>query len=340
MAGNPDTRVRKRQILTKKLERLWGDYDAAITQSTNSLSAVDGNKLDRAAEEIYEKIEKVDAEIQALDLAPAQPEIALVPSETGRRNDLIRDKLPEIDFKALEQALRTIIDDHSQQGCAALLLLRHSRLMAGEWGAKRVRRILRDATGVGLFRHLELEFGAWQTVDAMALLAGLAHHLNVATAPDFPTLSRLVADTLCGSLTSGSVVLIECRRCDDLLIQMDTLRELVQKFWAELVRSLTSRAAEHAEIKIVLLLLAEEELAECCVAADCCCSLDDYRRERLMEVRLEAWTPADIVRWIGRYSGSSLGKRDIDRWAERLHRANNGIPLMIADALLNQCCSS
>lgn len=340
MPGPADLRTRKKQVLEKQLEQLWDDYDKTIAQSTNALSAADSNKLDRAAQNIYARIEKLDAEIQTLDLLPSPSDAAPSSStETGRRHDLIRDKLPEIDFKRLERTLQAIIDDHSDQGCAALLLLRHSRMMAGEWGAKRLRRILQGTTREGGFRHIELEFGAWETVNAAALLQGLGRHLNVPTECDFAALSRLVVDTLCGALISGSVVLIECRRCDGLLTQTDNLRSLVEKFWADLVRSLTDKAAQFAEVKIILLLLAEEELPDCGLLTDCCCLADQFRREHLLEIQLDTWTPSDIGSWLGRYSGRQLDKPTIDTWAKKLHRANNGIPYMIADALLRECCA-
>ena len=233
-------------------------------------------------------------------------------------------------------------DSHTGEGEAG------ARIAAfrGELAAKRAFGILKGHTGEGLFRHLEVEFAAWERGDAMALLRKVGAHLNAtAGGADFGSLSQNIGETLCGTLSSGSAALIECRFecrcCDGLFTDADVFRDFVLDYWGALVRAFTPVATKHQEVRIVLLLLVEGELADNLLAADCCCDMDGCRKERLLEVQLDEWTSHDIGTWLGRHSGRpELNGDQIDCWAEQLYRANSGIPLMIADALLNQCCSS
>ena len=71
----PDIRTRKRQLLEEQLEALWQDYEAAIKQTTMALGAVDRNRAEREAEEIFNKIEKLDSELRRPEsVAPVKGE--------------------------------------------------------------------------------------------------------------------------------------------------------------------------------------------------------------------------------------------------------------------------
>ena len=91
----PDIRTRKRQILNEQLEALWQDYEAAIKQSTSALAAVDQNKAERQAEEIYEKIEKLDNELKSLEIAPAEDTADGSKPDISRIQLELRARLPE-----------------------------------------------------------------------------------------------------------------------------------------------------------------------------------------------------------------------------------------------------
>ena len=106
----------------------------------------------------------------------------------------------------------------------------------------------------------------------MALLRKVGAHLNVTSGgADFGSLSQNIGETLCGTLRSGSAVLIECcRRCDGLFTDADVFRDFVLDFWGALVRAFTPVATKYQEVRIVLLLLVEGELADNMLAADCC----------------------------------------------------------------------
>lgn len=338
MKGMTDIRTRQRQILEKRLEALWQDYEAAITQTTTALGAVEQNRANRKAEDIYKQIEERDKQLKSLEIAPEGTAEASKP-DIARMQLELRAKLPEIDFGALEQIIRKILRERQDEGCAALLLFQKSQSMGGEWCAARLREMLRRETQDGRFRHLPVEFQPAERVDASGLLRRLGQYLDIDAADqDRQSLSRRVIDKLCGSLQSGSIVLIECRRCDYFSREPDEFHWVLEDFWKRTVSQLAAVAREYYEVKIIMSLFVDGTLPEGCLAVGQCCTPDHFQKDRLLEIMLEPWTREDIREWIARYSGLSLPRPEVDFMADKVYEAANGLPNLIAEQLLSECC--
>lgn len=338
MKGMTDIRTRQRQILEKRLEALWQDYEAAINQTTMAFGAVEQNRANREAENIYKQIEELDKQLKSLEIAPegtaetSKPDIARMQLE-------LRSKLPEIDFGALEQIIRKILRERQDEGCAALLLFQKSQSMGGEWCAARLREMLRRETQDGRFRHLPVEFQPAERVDASGLLRRLGQYLDIDAADqDRQSLSRRVIDKLCGSLQSGSIVLIECRRCDYFSREPDEFRWVLADFWRQAISRLALVAKEYYEVKIIFSLFVDGTLSGSCLAVDPCRTLEHFQKDRPFEIVLEPWTREDIGKWIARYSGRSFSRLEVDFMADKVYEAANGLPNLIAEQLLSECC--
>lgn len=339
MKGMPDIRTRKKHILENQLEALWQDYEAAIQQTSAALGAVDQNKLKRQANEIYEKIEKLDNELKSLEIAQAETAADTSKPDIARMQLKLRSKLPEIDFGALEQIIRKILREGQDEGGAALLLFQKSQSMGGEWCAARLREILRRETQEGRFRHLPVEFQPAERVDASGLLRRLGQYLDIdATDQDRQSLSRRVIDKLCGSLQSGSIVLIECRRCDYFSREPDEFRWVLADFWRQAISRLALVAQEYYEVKIIFSLFVDGTLSGNCLAVDPCRTLEHFQKDRPFEIVLEPWTREDVREWIARYSGLRLSRPEVDFMADKVYEAANGLPNLIAEQLLSECC--
>ncbi len=341
--GANDPKSRKRLILETKLERLWENYQAAIDQSTAVLGAVESQQLQRQADAIYEQIEKLDDDLRLLDTKPTETSVdaETAQSDTGRWHRELKSKLPEIDFKLLEQTLLRIMQDHSDEGCASLLLFQKSSQMGGEWCAGRIRELLQRKTRQGQFRHYPLAFQATEQIEGMALLRRLGPHLNLDPAShDLRGFAQQVVQTLCSSLRTGSVVLIECGRCDDLLNDPDVFRWLVEDFWGDLVRKLATVANNYEAIKLIFLLYVDGSLPENSIAEGYCCTLDDYQKHKLLEIPLNPWEWNDIHEWIASYSCRELNKQQLRRMTDKIYNATNGLPGLVVHELLKECCPS
>ena len=341
VSGPCDPKTRKRQILEGKLERLWDDYQAAIDQTTAVLGAVESKKLQRQAESTYKQIEKLDAELRQLDTKPTEISAEAAQSDIGRWHRELESKLPEIDFKSLEETLLRIVSEYSDEGCASLLLFQKSSQMGGEWCAARIRELLQRKTRQGQFRHYPLVFQATERVEGMALLRRLGPHLNLNPAnQDLPGFARKVVQTLCGSLQTGSVVLIECGRCDDLLRDPEVFRWLVEDFWGDMVRTLALLANDYEAIKLIFLLFVDGPLPENTLVERHCCTLDDYQKHKLLEISLKHWDRDDIRDWIAHYSCLPLTKAQLKRMTDKIYDATDGLPRLVVHELLKECCPS
>lgn len=338
MKGMTDIRTRQRQILEKRLEALWQDYEAAINQTTMAFGAVEQNRANREAENIYKQIEELDKQLKSLEIAPEDTAEASKP-DIARMQLELRSKLPEIDFGALEQIIRKILRERQDEGCAALLLFQKSQSMGGEWCAARLREMLRRETQDGRFRHLPVEFQPTERVDASGLLRRLGQYLDIDAADqDRQSLSRRVIDKLCGSLQSGSIVLIECRRCDYFSREPDEFRWVLADFWRQAISRLALVAKEYYEVKIIFSLFVDGTLSGNCLAVDPCRTLEHFQKDQPFEIVLEPWTREDIGKWIARYSGRSFSRLEVDFMADKVYEAANGLPNLIAEQLLSECC--
>lgn len=339
MKGMPDIRTRQRQILEKQLEALWQDYEAAINQTTMALGAVEQNRANRLAKDIYEQIEELDQRLKSLETAPTEDAADTSKPDIARIQLELRSKLPEIDFGALERIVRKILRERQDEGCAALLLFQKSQSMGGEWCAARLREMLRRETQDGRFRHLPVEFQPAERVDASGLLRRLGQYLDIDAADqDRQSLSRRVIDKLCGSLQSGSIVLIECWRCDYFSREPDEFRWVLTDFWRQAISRLALVAKEYYGVKIIFSLFVDGTLPGNCLAVDPCRTFKDFQKDRPFEIALKPWTEKDIREWIARYSGRSLFRPDVDFMAKKVYEAAKGKPNLIAQQLLSECC--
>jgi len=341
VSGPCDPKTRKRQILEGKLERLWDDYQAAIDQTTAVLGAVESKKLQRQAESTYKQIEKLDAELRQLDTKPTETPAETAQTDIGRWHRELESKLPEIDFKSLEATLLRIVREYTDEGCASLLLFQKSSQMGGEWCAARIRELLRRKTRQGQFSHYPLSFQATEQVESMALLRRLGPHLGLEPANhDLQNFARQVTQTLCGKLRTGSVVLIECGRCDDMLRDPEVFRWLVEDFWGDMVRRLALLANDYAAIKLIFLLFVDGPLPENTIAEKHCCTLDDYQKNKLLEIPLKPWDWDDIHDWIASYSCLPMNKAQLKRMTDKIYNATEGLPGLVVHELLKECCPS
>ena len=335
----PDIRALRHQILEKRLETLCQDYQSVNNQLATERNPVDKNKMKKQADDIYEEMEKLDRDLRSLELAPLENTHKASKSDVAHIQLELQAKLSAIDFKELEEAIRRILRDYGDNGCAALLLFQKSAKMGGEWCAARIRELLSRETNEGQFRHIPVEFQSRERADAMALLRRLGQDLGVEPADlDEKDFSQRVVQKLCGSLQSGSVVVIECRRCENLYPKPDIFHWILENFWKNLVRQVLLKAQECYEIKIITLLFVDGSLPEGCLATHHCCSLEQFNKNKLLEIPLMAWTQEDIKEWIARYSGLPLHRDDIDRMVDKIYGVTDGDPTLVAHQLLQECC--
>lgn len=333
-----DIRSAKRRALESKLGKLLQDYQDTLSQSASALAAADRNRLDRQAEDLWKQIEALERQLKELELTLAEDPAEVAKPDPGPLQCELRAKLPEIDFRALERALRKILDTHRDDGCAALLLFQQSAKMGGEWCAARIRKLLERETCVGCFRHIPLEFQPGEPVDNMALLRRLGHDLGLDAPVDGPeAFAQRVVEKLCGSLQMGSVILMEFRRCDYLAYVPSVLPWMIEQFWQHLVRELTTVAQTYSGVKIIALVFVDAALPTDIFPAELYCTLDRFEKHRLLEITLCPWSRDEIRDWITRYSSLKLLRSQVNHMADTVYKAADGLPTVVAQQILRLC---
>jgi hypothetical protein len=326
--GREDDRVAaiKRKLLEERLEQLVSSYGDLLVKS-----AIDGDEnAARRAGELEQRIQDLEAMIRALD----QPK---------QRSHRLESQLHKMDFLNLVRLVRRFIEAETSRFQAGLLLLQRCVPMSGRLAVRRVREVLSQSTGSGRFRAVQVSFRVGDRHDPASLLRCLARELAVDIDGFDPTeqIDR-IADTICGSLQGGSILLLEIGQCDYLAsYHPGGLQWLVVEFWQRFLSRLQESASRLPGRVIVLgLVLIDAELPDGCLPTEHCCTHDVFAQERLMEVELEPWTISDIENWLTSFAAESRAcpQEHISAMAEAIHRASaGGLPSLIANQILEAC---
>jgi hypothetical protein len=326
--------ARKRQILEKRLETLFQDYEAVHQQMGQTISNVDENRLARQAEGINRRIDATEAELNALEREYRRELQGASQQDRNRSHLDLQEKLPMIDFKALELALETILKGSRDGYAAILFLLQKSTMMGGKWGGARLREILRK--NASDFKHWPVEFQPGSRSDETEILHGLAAYLNIEVSSSLQDYSQAVIQRICGSIQGGSVVFIEFRKWDYLSPQPRVVGWFL-RFWQDMVQALARVAQTFPRVKVVVVIFVDGRLPAECLAIEQCCTVETFEKGKVLEILLDKWTREEIQEWLEAYSG--LTRVQIDLMADKIYRATEGgFPKAVADELLNECC--
>jgi hypothetical protein len=295
---------------------------------SNEINPLTKEKLKRQLKENKKDTDDVSKQLADLDSK----------DNSRIKHSELESKLPEIDFNQLKEAMRKIFDGCGDEGYAALLLFQRSTRMGGKWCAAHIREILGRETQQGQFRHIPLEFNARDDVEAVTLLNAVGKHLGISYIErDINAFSAQIVDTLCGSLRTGHVVLIECQKCEYLLTSPEVFRWVVVNFWGSIVQSLAEVAKEYDELKVFFVLFVDGSLNPDCLDAAHRCTLDTHEKHKFLEVPLENWSRDDISRWLAKYSGLNLTRIQQKRMADKIYTVAEGVPKDVVEQLLSEC---
>lgn len=328
MVESLETRI---EAKNKLLEALTDDYFALSAAIESENDPVTKNRYKRRSKEMETEMDEVGAELDALRL------------RWDSRHSLLQlqSKLSKIDFKILQDTIEKIFQYQNDEPCTALLLFQNSMSMGGEWCAKRIQEILRCQTGAGLFRHMPVEFQSREPADAIALMRRLGQYLGIEPAgQNLENSTQGVIQKLCDSLQYGSVFMIECWGCDYLSLEPDIFRWVLKDFWMNTVHKLTAvaKTKKCVKVKVIMLLFVDGRLPENCLLTDQCCTLEQFEKDKLLEIPLELWTREHIREWIESCSGLSLPSDQVERMTNKIYGGSLcGIPKMVAEQLLNEC---
>jgi len=337
----PDINAWKRQILENSLNKLRQDFEAAINQRDRALAAPDQNRLQRQADEIWEQIEKQNSELESLELTLVNNSVAISKPNSASIQKKLESQLHNIDFKELSKTIDIVLRDHCDGGCAALLLFQESDTRGGEWCAALIRELLKRVTNEGKFREIPVRFEAREKANSMELLRRIGQYLGIEAKSHDSTnsLSQNVIQTLRRSLQNGSVVMIHCQGCDDIFDEIDEFYRILEDFWRNMVSELEMVSKQCYEVKIITLLFTGSKPLPDNNPVDYCCTIEQFQKNKLLKLPQEEWTQEDIRVWIARYSvRDDLDPSQIDRMAKRIYESAGGIPHVIGDKLLQECC--
>ncbi len=130
-------RVRKRELLTKRLALLIQQWQAANDQRDATLNNADRVPLDKQIAALEEEIEKTEMRLAEMDSQSGDP---------NRQHLDFEDKIHRIDFGEVKDLIKDVVSHAKRDGAASLFLLQNSIAMGGKWCLDAIRHELTQNT--------------------------------------------------------------------------------------------------------------------------------------------------------------------------------------------------
>ncbi len=225
----------------------------------------------------------------------------------ARRNYGWENNLFKIDFDKADDALRPAIKHLKKPGRAALLLLRESRDMMGEYCVERLfREWLRQVHSQIVDIRIDLDDVTLETIiNELAKRAGL--DINILNQSDATQKSLL---KLCQSVESG-LLFITLQFSSDLKYSPDLLRTVRDQLLNGALEIIQDSRESHGATHVVIMLIAENDLNPAAIEDDLFCPADDFDCLNILQIPTEFWDVDVIESWLTGHSGLKLtsGKR-------------------------------
>jgi hypothetical protein len=339
-----DARARRRETLNNALIQLAQQYEAAIQQSVNAIDAVARVQAQRQADLLEQQMAELEDKLARMELAHPLP---CSPDDPGRSwsevDKQLRGDLNKIDFRQVERLIRKLLDDDSDAVRASLLLLQNCSEMGGELCAARIKEHLQRTTNVSVRDH-HIGFRPEGVNTRATLLRPLAEwaHINPHSVPTVELLLGQVSQALSQSMQSDEIVILHIKACDNLTKgQPDALHWIVTEFWCRLLEDLGRVAPGLAgPVTLIALLFFDQAVPDGALVPEHCCCIDDFRRDRLLDIGLRPWTPEDVRKWLTAWGGfSQYPRAQVMQLVDEIMDRSQGIPFQVANELLERCAA-
>ena len=304
------------QELNKEYAKLVAKYELLGEQIGGELNEDNRETLNIKRETIKRKMNEVWSKLE---------ERRRKTSNRGSQYLTFKENLPQIDFDEVMDEVDKLIKCFRQDRGDVLLLLQESLSMSGDLCLQRIRDAFKCKTGD--FRSYELEFYLGNDLNEYGWLDQLGRYVDL-TGSNPEELAKSVIEKLCQSVKSGSIILLEIRKWDDLPCQEETLAWFMEFFWIPLVSRLDNRT-KYPRVKFIAAIIVDTELSPACFEQNCLCEEIPLR---WLKVPLRNWTQAEIQEWLELYPG--IGNPRSINLSQRFFKASKqGIPSMVCQAL-------
>ncbi len=321
------------EYIREYLKTLNDDLGAVFKQISFTSDELGRQHLQRKIDHLVEEINRLEEKLYSL---PSKSTIQ------GSKEQIQQWNLhfPKINFKEVIKIINLLNDSFTEKRHgAALFLLQHTKLMAGNLCIERIKNDLAGTTGD--FQHYAIAFSSCDRMDEITMLRKLDEHINpmqqknkneVVEQIQIEEYNTAVVERLIGSLHTGSVRLLELKAWN---ISEDTnfLHWFVHEFWASITSSLLT-LSDYPDIRIFAIINVKTDVSRNWLNMDFYCKLENYDAKKIIELPLEHWTEDEIYRWLVRYSSVGLSNQALKMITKNIFKASNkGIPHLAYDAM-------
>ncbi len=278
---------------------------------------------------------KLNRQYEATDNKLGQEEQKLQALEVGHSSyrqawNAWEENLHEIDFDTAKKITSNLFKKYSSQEGVALFFMHNSHEMGGRWYLKFVKSQFKD---LPLSSWAEpFEYRSEQHGDVQIFLNRLSDRFvpGKIFQNEQDQIYKII-DAIYQSLPRSHVffisVIIEQVRPQDVFLEW-----FVNQFWQKIAVKLSEVKSKHPLIRIIGIVSVEEKVDRQRMPTSLCCSLKHFEPEKMLELKLKAWTQGQICKWLAAYSEIDPG--DISSQAQTIYDVTkSGVPLSVYDKL-------
>jgi Effector-associated domain 9/inactive STAND len=325
--GMMEAREIKRQALNKRLANLTEEYIVAMDQIDTQLSNIDKLRSERAANDIFEEMKKIEKQIQELEVNDGN---------SIRQQSKFDKSLTKIDFHESRSIIDNIIRCFNKDGDSALLLLQNSLAMAGDLCLTiLLDRLTEESITV---KRIEIDLVerkcALNEAELLKIIAE-AYKLN-----EFIDGSEIYALSIIqkirSSLQNGSTVFFNFQKLDSLDkndpgMSHYILDWFMKYFWIPLIQELPDIGKEYRNVKFVSFVSMRLPLPDK-FSSFSYCNKDEPDPKKILELPLCNWEEEDIKYWLDNHS--PLKNNLKEPYTKQIYKASfNGIPDLVMKKL-------
>ncbi|KZL47736.1 hypothetical protein A2T98_21575 [Nodularia spumigena CENA596] len=318
------------QFLQERKKVIEDDIKAIGKQYNYSYNLADKDNLDRQSNEYFQRLKKVDNEIELLK---SQSNLSVIPNQ----QQLITQNLSKINFCEPKKTVNDILENRlGKQGGTALFLLQNTSLMRGDLCVAEIQYSL-SSKSYGKFKYCPIDPLLRKDIsDERSLLNAIADYFKpVESHPNDQQYVQNIIDQISASVQGNSIVFFDFTNWDSLLENDDKLLSwFIQYFWHPLNKKHQEISKNYASVKFILFISLGSMASESYSHLSYCYNSEDFDSLKILKLPLDNWTEVNIDDWLQEVYG--LPMNTSETLAKKIYKLSNpGIPITVCSILQN-----
>jgi inactive STAND/Effector-associated domain 9 len=312
-------------LINQRIANLSEELAAINNQLSYEKNDADRVKLKRQYKIAEDKLGQEEKELEGLEVGH---------SSYRQAWNTWEENLHEIDFDTAKKITSSLSSKYSNQEGVALFFMHNSQKMGGRWYMKFIKSQFQSLPLSSWAEPFEYRSDQHPGGDAQVFLSKLSDRFapNKIFRNEQEQMNQII-DAIYQSLPRSHVFFISVA-INQVRPQDVFLEWFVNQFWQKVVMKSLEVKNKPPLVRIIGVVSVQGKVDKNRMPINLCCSLKNFEPEKMLELKLQAWTKGQICKWLEAYSEIDPG--DISNRAQSIREVTKGVPLSVYDILATE----